>query len=164
MSESLQTLEHEWLQLEQLLSNNEGVLTDEQAADFDAICQALAQKHDSYLYVRQNIKSQIEQGKFWIDKFTRKVRSLENNQKYLESKLQEHMEATGQTAIDCELGKIRMQESKSANIVDSDSIPALYKKIVQETKIDKKQILADLKAGKDVPGAKLEVSKFIRVY
>ena len=164
LSKSLVDLNSEWFQMESLLNTSGGVLTEEQEKLFDELVTALAEKREAYIYVRENVDSQIEQGKKWIKKFQEKVKQLENRKARLDNAVIYSLTNQSIDSQETELGKIRVQKSKSANIYNDDDLPAKYKKIVQETRIDKKQILADLKSGEDVPGAELVENEYIRIY
>ena len=161
---SLQQLEQSWLELQSILNEQNGEIIEEQEKEFDHLSEAICLKKDSYIYVRENLKSQIEQGKFWIKKFQDKVKSLERHDAQLTQRLLDNMIAMNENVFEGELGKIRRQKSVSVNIINEDAVPDDFKEVVLTTKISKTDIKNALKEGKEIPGAELVESEHIRIY
>ena len=59
----------------------------------------------------------------------------------------------------CADGKITHRESKAVKILDEEKIPANYKVLKVENKVNKAAILKDLKEGKKIAGAEIEVRR-----
>jgi len=164
MSETLQTLTDQWLELESLLNQSGGELDDEQEKRFDELCTALTEKRSSYVFVRDNIELQIEQGKKWITIFSNKVKQLESKKAYMDQRLIDSMKKQGIDSDNTDLGKIKIQTSKSCEIINEKELPPEYISIVQTTKVDKRKALADLKNGVQISGAVLLEKEFVKVY
>lgn len=64
--------------------------------------------------------------------------------------------------IDAGLFKVSKCVSKSADITDISVLPEIYL-VPQPPKADKKAILANLKSGKEISGAKLKESAYLRI-
>lgn len=58
---------------------------------------------------------------------------------------------------------LKWVSSKSSYIENQDKIPKEYIKTKTETTVDKRKLLADLKEGKEIPGAVLKVNKKLAV-
>lgn len=59
----------------------------------------------------------------------------------------------------CPDGTITHRESKAVRVIDEDRIPAAYKVLKVENKVNKVAILKDLKEGKEIAGAEIEVRR-----
>lgn len=64
--------------------------------------------------------------------------------------------------INAGIFKVTKCISKSADITDISALPEIYF-VPQPPKADKKAILSDLKSGKEINGAKLKESAYIRI-
>lgn len=92
-------------------------------------------------------------------------KSLENTVQRLKENMQLSMELTETPKVKSSLFTIWIQESKSASVEITNEKQLLKEYKIPEIKVDKKQLLADLKAGKVVRGAKLQESssKSVRI-
>ena len=92
-----------------------------------------------------------------IDRLTERKRLITNRQKQIKDYLRENMEATGISKISCPLFTITCAKGRETVVVDSeDGIPDELMSVKTEVRPDKTAIAARLKAGKEIPGCRLE--------
>jgi hypothetical protein len=92
-----------------------------------------------------------------IDRLQQRKKVIENRQSEMTEYLRTNMEATGIKKISCPLFTITCAEGREAVAVfDEDAIPDDLMTVKTEIKPDKLAIAKKLKAGEEVPGAKLE--------
>lgn len=163
MEQTLQVLTDQWLELETLLNAADGELDETTEKRLDELCTALAEKRSSYVFVREQLDTQIDQDKKWIQIFKARVDQLEKRKKYLDEKLKTSMDIQGINEQQTELGKIKIWETEIVEIVDEKNLPSKYFKVVQEFKVLNNEIKAALKSGEDVPGAILMKNKHVRI-
>lgn len=96
------------------------------------------------------------------DKFTEKKKKAEKAVDSLKKMLLTYLNNTGKKKEQTTLFTVSKGCSKSANITDESLIPAEYL-IEQPAKIDKKAILAALKAGESIQGAEIKESEYITI-
>lgn len=127
--------------------------------DFEAKAVAVA-------HVVENLKAQAEviadRAKSQADRAKRMLARSESLKAYL----QFHMLAVGKKKIEHEDFDIRLQDNPPAVVIDDETaVPDTYK-VQPETPpkyIDKPALARDLKAGKEVPGARLEKGQHLRI-
>ena len=69
-------------------------------------------------------------------------------------------EQMGETeTFTCPDGTIAHRESKAVRVLDESKIPATYKVLKVENKVNKAAILKDLKEGKEIAGTELEIRR-----
>ena len=96
------------------------------------------------------------------DRFTEKKKKAEKAVDSLKKMLLTYLNITNQKKLNTGLFCVSKGCSKSANITDESLIPAEYL-IEQPAKIDKKAILAALKAGESIQGAEIKESEYITI-
>lgn len=96
------------------------------------------------------------------DKFTEKKKKAEKAVDSLKKMLLTYLNNTGKKKEQTTLFTVSKGCSKSANITDESLIPAEYL-IEQPAKVDKKAILAALKAGESIQGAEIKESEYITI-
>ena len=83
--------------------------------------------------------------------------SITNKQKHLRDYLLFNMQESGITKIDCPLFKISLRKGMEKVVIDNEmQIPDEFAKVEVVTKIDKNEVKKHLKAGVEIPGARLE--------
>jgi uncharacterized protein YydD (DUF2326 family) len=117
------------------------------------------EKLESYIHVQKSFEAEIAMFEAEIKRLTENKRILENRVDFLKSKVVEFMQATGQKSANAGTFKLTMRENKSCEITDESMIPAEYMTIIPESKKpDKRAMLAALKDGAEVAGARLKTS------
>jgi hypothetical protein len=143
-------------QLYELLENGE---IDEQTVLDTMESIGASEKLESYVYVQKELEAEIEAFKAEIDRMTERKKSLENQVERLKNAQIAFMQASGQKSANAGTFKLTVRENKSVEIMDETAIPSEYfTEIPASTRPDKKAMLAALKAGTEIEGAKLKIS------
>lgn len=109
-------------------------------------------------------ESQAEQCKAEEQRIAAMRKAREKKAEWLRSYLMRNMEAVGRTEITIGTRTIRIKDNpESVELTDPEIIPAKFKTIVQTTIIGKAEIKASIKAGEEVPGARLYRTKKLEV-
>jgi hypothetical protein len=97
-----------------------------------------------------------------IARLQKMKRSAQSKERWLKNYLQSQMELMGIEKLKTDLFSVSIQNNPpSVDDYDPSMIPATYQKVSYD--IDRRRILDDLKAGKEVPGCALKQSKSIRI-
>ena len=139
--------------------------TDPQTLEdtMSAIEGEIEDKADAYAAIRTQLLGQVEIIDAEIERLRRRKGSVEANIKRLMSSLEEAMRMTGKTKFKTAMHSFGIQKNpQSVYIFEGAEIPDTYL-IPQEPKIDKKAILADLKAGKKFDFAELQQTDGLRI-
>lgn len=127
---------------------------------FNDIEEAFDEKAKSVLFVLQNMSADIEQLKNAEDTLKKKRGVMERQLSGLKEYLLFNMQESGLTKIDNGIFKASIVRPKPMlSISDESLLPDAYKNEVITFKVDKKQMLADLKEGKEIKGAEIGESK-----
>ena len=110
----------------------------------------------------RNKQAEAELFEAEADKFTEKKKKAEKAVDSLKKMLLTYLNNTGKKKEQTTLFTVSKGCSKSANITDESLIPAEYL-IEQPAKVDKKAILAALKAGESIQGAEIKESEYITI-
>ena len=155
-------LTDEYMQLLDMLDDPE---VDEQTLKdtMEAIGGEIEDKADGYAKVIADITATVDGLKTQIDRLTERKRAIENNIKRMKQVLQNAMKATGKTTFKTELFSFNIQKNPpSVEIATDVRLPDKYL-IPQPEKIDKKGIIADLKAGAAIEGCTLVQTESLRI-
>lgn len=92
-----------------------------------------------------------------IERLQERKRLLTNRQNQIREYLRENMEASGISKISCPLFTITLAKGRESVVVDDpDQLPDELMRVKTEVSPDKTAIAAKLKAGEEIPGARLE--------
>lgn len=95
-----------------------------------------------------------------IDRLQERKRLVTNRQGQIKDYLRENMQAAEITKISCPLFTITLAKGRETVVVDDESaLPDDLVTVKTDVKPDKAAIAAKLKAGNEVPGARLERSQ-----
>ena len=123
----------------------------------------LEQKAEGYCKVIQALENKIELVSKEIDRLSAMKKTAQNGIDRLKSALLQSMEVTGQEKIDTGLFKLSIRNNApSLDILYTDAIPEAYR-IKQEDKIDKRQLLADIKEGLAVDGVAIKRTRSLQI-
>ena len=117
---------------------------------------------DDVVKAIRNKQADVEMFKAEADKFDEKAATAQKSVESLKKLLLDYMRATDQKKTGTGLFTVSRRSSKSCELTDETKIPEQYL-IPQPAKIDKKAILAKLKEGTDIPGARLKESESIMI-
>lgn len=127
-----------------------------------AIEEEFEVKAENIAKLIKSLDGDIKAYKDELDRLSARKKSIENHQERLKAYLEANMRATGKDKIKGSVFTIAMQNNPPKVVIDSeDDIPEQYK--VYEVHITKKELLDDLKQGKEVPGAHMEQSQSLRI-
>lgn len=120
-----------------------------------------------------NIIRYIQNKELLINALDTEIKRLQDLKKSEQNKadnfkkyVKENMEHLNLNKIETDLGILSIQNSPKASveIINEEEIPNKYKKIVQETKIDKTAIAKDTKeTGEIIPGTKVIIGTYLRI-
>ena len=146
-------------EISSMLSIPDEELDDEQRAEMDRYLNDLAQaesdKVDNVCGWMTAELARADACKKEGDRLKAKAKTIESRIHWLRHRYAETMLAHGVKKIKGEVYSISTRTTQATDIADESAIPAQYRieKVVSD--IDKRSILADLKAGKEIPGARL---------
>lgn len=146
-------------QLQRLVEQDEIPL--EQLQDtFELVEEEFNDKAVALVYVANNVSSDVAEIDSEIKRLQDRKRIFENKQKQLCEYLRSNMEAAGITTIESPLFSITLAAGRDIAVIDDESsLPENLVAVKTTSTPDKREILAALKTGLDVPGAHLEKSK-----
>lgn len=118
-----------------------------------------SEKLESYVYVQKQLEAEISAFEKEIDRMIDRKAVLENRVKRLKQAQVDFMQATGQKSANAGTFRLSLRRNASVNIEDEGIIPMRYMVEIPATmRPDKKQMLADMKDGKTIPGASVKIS------
>jgi len=136
-------------------------------AAMEQISGSIEEKAEGYCKVIRNWESEVEGLKSEINRLSVKVAVHNNNISRLKANLQTAMEATGKNKIKTTLFNLNIQNNPpSVELSDDFTKWALVNDRYLRYKdpdVDKKAILADLKAGNKVPYAEIKQGRSLRI-
>lgn len=119
-------------------------------------------KLEGYCKVDRQLEAEIEMLKAEEDRLAKKRKAIENNRARLKNAMLDFMGAKNSTKENAGVFTVSVSESKACNIVNESAIPSQYL-VPQNPKINKAEILKELKEGKTVDGAELQINRNIRI-
>ena len=133
-------------------------LTAEMVADtFEGIEGEFAAKADSLIRVVNDVNGDINLIDAEIKRLQARKKAMQNQQKSLRDYLKVNMQQTGIKQIKCPLFTITLADGRDVAVVDdADQLPDDLVDAKVEIKPNKSEILKRLKAGQDVPGARID--------
>ena len=119
-------------------------------------------KEDGIYFFYKDFDKEIEIFTEQIAKAQNYVKFLKNEQERMKMHLVSSHQLTGSLPKHSALNPIKIRESAGAvDIIDEEKIPDEYWVTVTSKKLNKKRILSDLKAGKEIKGVRLAKKDFI---
>lgn len=150
-----------WMILEDELADDEVI-----ADAFQTATEDLADKLENCCKYIKNCETEIAGLKAEEERLNARRKAKENAVKRLKELMKMAMLAAGEKKIQCGTFTTSVQNNAPSVVVDEqylENIPQEYLRI-KEPEIDKKKMLEDLKAGKDLEGlAHLEVGQSLRI-
>ena len=150
-----------WMILEDELAEDEVI-----ADAFQTATEDLADKLENCCKYIKNEEALIAGLKEEEERLNARRKAKENAIKRLKALMQDAMLASGEKKIQCGTFTTSIQNNAPSVVVDEqyiENIPSEYLR-VKEPEIDKKKLLEDLKAGKELDGiAHLEVTQSLRI-
>lgn len=136
---------------------------DDLQAKIDELVAERSKKEDGIYFFYQDIDAEIVLFKKQIEKATKYVKFMKRQQENLKQYTIDMYSNTGELPKHSALNPIKVSESGgSVEITDESLIPGVYWYEKTETVLRKKVILEELKAGKEIPGVKLNKKQYVR--
>ena len=144
----------------QLLVDVEELPAEAIADTFEALEGEFNDKAVSVVHVINNMDSDVDAVGAEIKRLTARKTALSNRRDSIREYLRSNMEASGITKIECPLFAITLAQGRDIVFIENENlIPDELVEVSVISKPDKREILKLLKAGDDVPGARIEKSK-----
>lgn len=154
---SLRVLTGEYLELSALADTDDEGLKLAVADTMKGIAGQFEDKAKALVCVVQNMDADLDAIETEIERLKARKKAIQNRQDDLKDWLRMNMEATGIKKIACPLFTITCAEGReTVAVYDEAAIPDEYMRVKTDIAPDKVAIAARLKAGEEVPGAKLE--------
>jgi len=155
----LYKLSEQHRELQDMVSSGDMSL-DELKDTFDGLGGEFNEKAISLVHVVQNMDSDTSEIDTEIKRLQARKKAITNRQDSMRDYLRTNMEASGISKIECPLFSITLAKGRDLVVIDDqDQIPDEYIEVSVVQKPDKREILAKLRAGEDIPGARIEKSK-----
>lgn len=146
-------------------------LVGDDEADLDSLEKALqtveselSDKAENIARLVKNIEANAEVIKAEETRLAKKRKTLENKKDWFKSYLENQLKTIGKEKIEGQLFTVRLQKNPpSVNVLNEDKIPDKYWKVVTERNLDRKSLLADLKAEIKIEGAEIKQEKSLRI-
>ena len=126
---------------------------------------ALEDKAEGYAKVMRQLETNASGLDAEIKRLQERKTLVTKNVERMKKTLQTMMEATGKTKFKTELFSFNVQNNPPSLVLDSEDIETIPMEylVPQDPKIDKTKIKADIKAGKEITFAHMEVTKSLRI-
>ena len=147
-----------------LIAKNEYEIfeSDDLKERIDQLRDEQYKKEDGIYFFYKDFDKEIEIFTEQIAKAQHYVKFLKNEQERMKSYVVSNHQLGGSLPKHSALNPIKIRESAGAvDIIDEEIIPETYWVTVVTKKLDKKRILSDLKAGKEIKGVRLAKKDFI---
>ena len=159
---TLYELTDEWLQLLQLAEDGE-IDQDVLADTLEGLDFEIELKADGYAKVIAELDHTIAALKAEEKRMSSRRKAMENHIDQMKKSLFEAMRSTGKEKFKTDLFSFSIRKNPASVILDTTDIPEEYL-VPQDPVVNKKQIMADLKAGKDLTGlAHLEQTERLQI-
>lgn len=133
------------------------------ADTMEAIEADFEDKADAYAYILSTLKGDADTIDAELKRLKARKDTIENNADRLKKSLEEAMRVTGKTKFKTAMHSFGISKNpQSVRLIEGAEIPDTYL-IPQEPKVDKRAILADLKAGKTFNFAELQQTDGLRI-
>ena len=161
LKETLYELSQELALINDEIANKEGVLETSLEARLDTITLNFDSKISNISYWILDLFGRETALDMEINRLTAKKKANKNLQNRLQQYIKESMEKANKKKLEFDTFTVALcLNPPSVEIKDEQAIPAKYLTIIPEQKVvDKKAVLADLKAGEQVKGAVLITNK-----
>lgn len=141
-----------------------GEIDEQKAAELINSYQAdLDHKIESIGLFILELKSKDKEYKEYIESVKKRQDRNKKKLESLEKYLTNYMEQSEVNKFETKKIDIRFRKSSSCNVLDSEKVPSQYKHIETTEKVDKAQILKDLRSGNTVDGCELVENKSIQI-
>lgn len=142
--------------------DNADEITEEMQQMADNLNVEIEEKCDNYGKMIRNLEADVEAFKNQEKAFNEKRKVAENKVKWLKQNLQASMELQGRKKVKTDLFSFNIQKNApSLEITDEKNIDDSY--YVIERKLNKRELLNDIKEGLIVDGVELKQTESLRI-
>jgi len=129
----------------------------------ESVQELTVDKLEGYAKVMKTLEANAEALKTEIKRMQEVEKTCMNGSKRMKEAIYQHMQDTGKRKVDGTLFKFSIAKSPpSLEVLDDTVIPQQYFNIPAPV-LDKKAILLDLKAEKEVPGVTIKQGESLRI-
>lgn len=141
---------------------NADEITDEMQQMADNLNIKIEEKCENYANMIKSLEADIDTYKHQEKVFNEKRKTIENKVKWLKQNLQASMEQTGYKKVKTKLFTVSLQKNApSLEITNEKNIDDSY--YIVERKLNKKELLNDIKEGLIVDGVELKQTESLRI-
>lgn len=159
---TLYELTDEWLQLLQMAEDGE-IEEDVFADTLEGIDYEIELKADGYAKIISQLEYDAAALKNEEKRMSNRRKAIENRVDQMKKNLFTTMRVTGKEKFKTDLFSFSIRKNPYSVVLDTTDIPEEYL-VPQDPVVNKKQIMADLKAGKDLTGlAHLEQTERLQI-
>lgn len=142
--------------------DNADEITDEMQEMANNLNVEIEEKCDNYAKMIKNLEADVEAFKNQEKIFNEKRKSAENKVKWLKQNLQASMELQGRKKVKTDLFSFNIQKNApSLEITNEKNIDDSY--YIIERKLNKKELLSDIKEGLIIDGVGIKQSESLRI-
>jgi len=153
----LLTIVNESVSIVNQIIENGGVMPPELEEGFQQITVDLSSKLDAYAYIWERLDMEQEYWKMKAKEFDRIQKSIGTARDTLKERLRISMEKLQVKGVEGKEFRFLLKDTLGRLVIeDEEKIPNVYKTKVIQIVIDRADIKKDIKAGDDVPGARIE--------
>lgn len=141
---------------------NADEITDEMQQMADNLNIEIEEKCENYANMIKSLEADIDTYKHQEKVFNEKRKTIENKVKWLKQNLQASMKQTGRKKVKTKLFTVSLQKNApSLEITDEKNIDDSY--YVIERKLNKRELLSDIKEGLIIDGVGIKQSESLRI-
>lgn len=142
--------------------DNADEITDEMQQMADNLNVEIEEKCENYANMIKSLEADIDTYKHQEKVFNEKRKTIENKVKWLKQNLQASMEQTGRKKVKTKLFTVSLQKNApSLEITNEKSIDDSY--YIIERKLNKKELLSDIKEGLIIDGVGIKQTESLRI-
>ena len=142
-------------------------MAEEQDSDFsealDSLEDAFEEKAENIVKIMRTLEAKEKAYKDEVDRLNAQRKTLSNRVQALKDYLQENMNVMGKKKVESGLFTVAIQKSPPTLKIDDDKyIPDGYW-IPQPPKLDRKELLQDMKLGEEIEGVEIVQGEHVRI-
>ena len=158
---NLYDIDLEYKEIQEIIEENEGIIPEDLEKKFEELCSDRTKKIENIIKFIKNLELYSKTAKNEAEKLQDKSKSAQKKADYFRNLLTIVLGEGNKWKST--IASVSWGSSSSVEIIDEKLIPENYVQKVVEEKIDKIAIKAAINSNIDVPGAKLNTSKYIKI-